>query len=279
MKVVLLILSLFLTVLMVFLCIQSSEMPEKVILGVEEEISETLEEISEVKNLEISWLNWPKVRDVNHLGKVLSDIDSHLPIGHMYSDFNKITWAHETTHGINSAIRNHHVGKKINGFYVLEDQAVVIEEPNITIRDVAISIPESLRGPSYHIYLVQQAISWGNSPLYLFDEWTAYTNGSACGIELNLPGTDFELLQANNFNVYCLYLAKAVQERVPDYNDQQLKLYLIWNTERVHHLSQGVYGKPGLEYLDKLQHVDAESIRSFARDYLGATWCKTFYHF
>ena len=100
-------------------------------------------------------------------------------------------------------------------------------------------VPQDLRGPSYQLYLVQQRRDWNNEPLYLMDEWTAYTNGTECGRELNAQGWDFELLQAHNFNVYCLYLAKAIQERCPDYDDKQFKAYLMWNMARVFRLTEG----------------------------------------
>ena len=199
----------------------------------------------ENENVEIPepvWTTWPKVRNVNNLGRVLNDIDSHMPAGHQYRDGNKITWAHETTHGINADVRNKHYQpnqRRVNAFYVLNDRAAVITEPPITIAQMADMVPQDLRGPSYQLYLVQQRRDWNNEPLYLMDEWTAYTNGTECGRELNAQGWDFELLQAHNFNVYCLYLAKAIQERCPDYDDKQFKAYLMWNMARVFRLTEG----------------------------------------
>ncbi len=40
------------------------------------------------------------------LGVVLGDIESRMPKGHQYSAQDKVTWAHETTHGINNSVRN-----------------------------------------------------------------------------------------------------------------------------------------------------------------------------
>lgn len=73
---------------------------------------------------------------------------------------------------------------------------------------------------------------WNDTPLYLFYECTGYTNGSECGRELNTQGWYYELLQAHNFNIYCMYLAMDVKETYPDYDDKQLKAYIMWNVER-----------------------------------------------
>src|SRR5690606_38202965 len=86
--------------------------------------------------------NYPAVRQPeSSLGKVLSDIECHMPAGHIYRDSDKITWGHETSHGLASNIRQKFsrgngawrtVGGKpsyvsfarINGFYVLDNRAV-----------------------------------------------------------------------------------------------------------------------------------------------------------
>lgn len=227
-----------------------------------EEEFEQLKEDLKQKAAEPEWTNWPKVRSVNNLGKVLSDIDSHMPAGHIYRDSNKVTWAHETTHGINSNIRNSvRDGRRVNGFYVLEDRAAVIEEPRTTIRRVASRVPQDLRGPSFNLYLVQQAGSWNDTPLYLFDEWTAYTNGSECGRELNASGWYYELLQAHNFNVYCMYLAMEVKETCPDYDDKQFKAYIMWNVERTFRLAKAYDAAQALQLPpERPELVKAEEI-------------------
>jgi hypothetical protein len=259
--------------------------------------------------VEPQWTHWPRVRQVNNpsLGKVLQDIDSHMPQGHRYSASNKITWAHETTHGINANIRNAQPNASgVNGFYALEDRAVVIEEPRTTISKVAPLVPQKLRGVSYNLYLVKQQSGWNDRPLYLFDEWTAYTNGSECGRELNGQGWYFELLQAHEFNVYCMCLAKLVKETCPQYDDRQLKAYMMFNVERTfrlaepapkrdvlrdpfdHHMNITLLSFPdddnptqkALEYVNKVRTLhEAEELRAFARQYFGPEWCKRIYGF
>jgi len=271
----------------------------------------------EVMPVEPQFDSWPKVRNVQNtaLGKILQDIDSHMPAGHQYSDGNKVTWSHETTHGINSNIRNKHQdASKVNGFYCLQDRACVIYEPKTTIRAIALKIPQALRGPSYQLYLVQQTSGWNDRPLYLFDEWIAYTNGSETGRELNHQGWYYELLQAHNFNVYCMYLAMTVKKTCPDYDDKQMKAFMMWNIERtfrlaapfekrvimqaepeevgnmlkkhLHHHDIPHGGddsdpiRSALEYVEKVRTLpEAEELRKFARDYFGADWCKKVYGF
>jgi len=247
------------------------------------------------KRVEPVFINWPKVRSVDSsLGKVLGDIESHMPAGHIYKDNDKITWGHETTHGINSNIRNRNqkwivkhklrffffrgepylvkVAERVNGFYCLEDRAVVIVEPPTTIRAAAAKVPQSLRGEVYNLYMVQQAGSWNDTPLYIFDEWVAYTNGSEVRKDLRIQSRAETVTYMMEFNVYAMSLAMVVKEK-GGYDDTQLKAFLMWNIER----SVRIYNNESeaTAYLNKLRtNSDAEKLRGFARSYFGVEWCK-----
>ena len=120
----------------------------------------------------INFLTFKSIKPIpSKLGIVLGDIESHMPDGHIYVASDKVTWAHETTHGINSVLRNKHSkintifktateyrpvygGGSVNAFYVLKNRYIVIKEPNVKISDIAENIPESLRGRSYDLYLI-----------------------------------------------------------------------------------------------------------------------------
>lgn len=246
------------------------------------------------KRVEPVFINWPKVRAVDSgLGKVLGDIESHMPAGHIYKDSDKITWGHETTHGINSNIRNRNqrwlvkyktrflflkekylvkAAERVNGFYCLEDRAAVIVEPPTTIRAAAAKVPQSLRGGVYNLYMVQQAGSWNDTPLYIFDEWVAYTNGSEVRKDLGITGRAETVTYMMEFNVYSMSLAMVVKEK-GGYDDTQFKAFLMWNMER----SVKIYNSEpeATAYLNKLRtNGDAENLRAFARSYFGAEWCK-----
>jgi hypothetical protein len=293
---------LFLIILLIIVkkpdsAVDQEEIPEETVIKEEEEVKKP-----EVK-IEPEWVVWNRVKEFHHprFGKVLNDIESHIEDGHSYRDNRLMTWAHETTHGINNNIRNDHDG--FNGFYVLNDRAILIQEPKVLLSQVASKIPEDLRGPSYNLYLVQQRWDWNERPLYLFDEWTAYTNGSACGIELNLAGWEFELMQAHNFNIYCLYLMKEVKSLCPEYDDRQMKAYLQWNIERTFDLlnshprgasvvyivsglghREEVHADSSVNFFDVAGYIDlfrvsasAEDLREFMRGYFGAEWCQRIY--
>ncbi len=266
------------------------------------------------------WKKWPRLREVSdpQMGVILGDIESHLPKGHQYSDRNKMTWAHEGTHGINAEIRLKVYGSNMdnfNAFYLLQDRSIVLKEPSVTISDVAKEVPSELRGPSWGLYMVDQALIWNDRPLYLMDEWVSYTNGAEAGKELNVRGWYYELLQAHNFNVYCLYLAMVMQRDVSNYDDTEFKKFLMWNTDRVfrislpsdrtkvdvgfpadrvtrvsnshicpHHRIEEYGSEVDLkaveDYVNKLRTSPAaEPIRKFAREYMGERWCKNVYGF
>ena len=233
----------------------------------------------EPKATEPTFINVKPLSQPNtSLGKVLSDIDSHLQAGHIYRDSDKVTWGHETTHGINSRIRNE-AGGNVNGFYVLENRGVVIPEPNTTVSAVAKVVPQSLRGMSYNLYLVQQAGSWNSRPLYIFDEWTAYTNGSEVRLDLKIQSRAETVQQMLEFDSYAMCVAMVTNCQEP-----QFKNYLTWNLERSMRLykdsqSLGNSSKSD-DLLQKLRIAsDADHLRVFARNYFGKDWCQKIFGF
>lgn len=101
-----------------------------------------------------------------------------------YRDDDKVTWAHEGTHSINSRIRQ--LNKVDNGYYLLDGRGVVFSSPDFTLNEVAQAVPKSRRGKIYNTYLVEQTKYWNNTPLYCFDELTAYINGTIVGVEYKM---------------------------------------------------------------------------------------------
>ena len=186
---------------------------------------------------EPKWTRYPAVRSVNRpdLGKTLSDIESHLPAGHIYRDADKITWGHESSHGLASQIRmqysggvglidyiddkpyfrldpdNAYVAGQINGFYVLNDRAVIVVEPHTTLQAVARNIPVSLRGMSYNLYMGTQLKGWNSCPLYIADEWIAYTNGSTVRAELGIKSRGESVTQMLEMGAYMM--AESMKRR------------------------------------------------------------------
>ena len=268
------------------------------------------------KSNEPKWRKYNRIREVSDpgLGVILGDLESHIFTEHHYGDANKVVWAHQVSHGINARLRNDPTtGDGWNGFYVLQDRSIILKEPEVTVRDVAVSIPANLRESGYGIYLLEQATTWNDRPLYLLDEWVAFTNASDCGRELNIKNWSFELLQAHEFSIYCMTLAMVVQRDCSDYRDTELREFIMWNVERVFRLThpsdrsreEVSIGRtnipvsnwhicphpiPSTEFSGGMKEVDlylnkvrtspdAEKLRTFAKDYFGEEWCRKVYGF
>jgi len=203
-------------------------------------------EFEEMKLDKIEFIEVPQIRDSNVGSDVLDDLESRMPPNHIYRDVDRITWAHETTHGLNSRLRQKYdedryeyhmvvLDEKLvyqsrsgyNAFYVLEGKSVILKEPDITISDVAKRIPQNLRGNVYNLYLIRSQSDWNNSPLYLYDEWVAYSNGSACRSDLRIRDRIETVRYMFEFLVYCNYVCI-----VSDTHDVRLLRFNKWQIER-----------------------------------------------
>ena len=218
----------------------------------------------------VVWIAFPSQKQLANptWGKFLTDIENHLPAeyGSNYRDADKVTWCHETTHGINSHLRNRLGGAGRNAFYIGFDRAALVEEPHVTLTQVAQAIPSALRGSHYQTYLVQQRGEWDRQPLYLWDEWIAYTNGARTALELaavSRSGKNDCMVGMLQFNVYALYVAKLAQERHAD--SRQLIEFFAWNWHRSLRIWEAAKVHPHLNwdngaYLQKvLQHPDVRA--------------------
>ena len=175
-------------------------------------------------------------------GAVLDDLESRMPAQHPYRDRDRITWAHETTHGLNSYIRNR-LGPRKQSLYVLEGRCVVLDEPShIRLGDVARAVPQSERGQVYNLYLVQQQRDWDDTPTYVLDEWIAYVNGAKCGQELGLDYGS-EVGFAREFTNYARALERIARS-------PEITAYVRWQESEVARLlpprtvGSRVYVKP-----------------------------------
>ena len=136
----------------------------------------------------ISFYPYPAVKAVQpDLPPTLKDVASHYAKPHRWEGPDQATWAHEVTHLINADIRNQYRAKhgydRINAFYCLENRAAVLDEPKITLGEVAERIAPDRRGRLYDLYLVRAQQWWNNQPLYVFDEWIAYYNDARVSVE------------------------------------------------------------------------------------------------
>ena len=127
------------------------------------------------------WVVVPPIRQSGISG-LLGELEDRMPAEHIYRDADLVTWAHETTHGLNSRIRNQY-GGNTNAVYLYGAGAIVIPEPPVTLSQVAANVPASERRRCFQLYMVDQRADWDGQPLYVLDEMVAYLNGALVGYE------------------------------------------------------------------------------------------------
>jgi hypothetical protein len=163
-------------------------------------------------------------------------------------------------------------GKRINVMYPTGNKAAVIDEPNTRIQTAARLVPNSLKGDVYNLYMVQQAGSWGDTPLYVFDEWVSYSNGSAVRLDLKISQRAETVRFMMEFNVYSICVAMACKSE-----DPQFKKFTMWHLRRAmeiyrQSLSLGDCSK-ATTYWEKVKtSSDANELRNFCRSYFGKDW-------
>ncbi|MFO0649783.1 MAG: hypothetical protein U0326_26430 [Polyangiales bacterium] len=237
------------------------------------------------------WVTWrgQHTRSNASWGTALTDIIQHLPLsyGDTYADSDLVTYGHETTHGINSHARNYlnETRRRANGFYCMSDRVAIIVEPAIRKSAVASYVPASLRGSRFGTYITG-ASSWDDTPLYIFDEWVAYTNGSEVAVNLARSGLwrygwRDGVAGTLEFTAYALALGMAVEAGDPGYfrDHTQFRAFLAWNVRRAMDLyrigsviesfrwdTQDAY------YRALRESPDAEALRAFARRVYGRPW-------
>jgi len=168
------------------------------------------------------WINYPAVASHSTEITLFGDIVNHYAGTLTYPD--RMTVAHETTHMINADLRNKN-GNGLDpvGFYVGYNMAVVFLQPKISKTVIADFVPTSLQGDRFHTYVTGMT-EWNDSPLYLYDEWTAYTTGGAVCVEqvinknYDSSWTD-GVMGLTEFSVYALATVLAIEKYDPSYLD------------------------------------------------------------
>ncbi len=237
-------------------------------------------------NLEFKELQSFNTKSNTQWGPVLRDIINHEAPGDTNDYRDKVTIAHETTHGINAYIRRlAQTSKKLNGFYVLENRAVLIEEPNITKNQIAPFVPASLRSRRYNTYIAGMP-DWDDTPLYVWDEWVAYTNGGEAAVNqvrqgLWNDGWRDAVAGQMEFCVFAIATAMAVKKNDPGYfyANLQFRSFLAWNLERSMSTVRAGRAMKEFRYEDQDAYyenlrlsADAEDLRSFTRELFGGEW-------
>jgi hypothetical protein len=226
-------------------------------------------------------------QDPGTWGPLLTEIERHLPAsyGTTYRDADPVTHGHETTHGIDAELQNNHAptdGKRYEAMYVLEDRAVFVEQPKLRKAQVAPYVPQALRGSRFDLYITGQT-AFDDEPLYIWEEWVAYTNGGSVGVELMqlgkwTQGSRDAVAGPLELSIYAIALARAVEQHDANYfaTNKQFREFLAWNLWRamkVFHV-----GKRHKDFqftsqkklYDALLSPDGKPIRDFVRKLYGA---------
>ena len=225
-----------------------------------------------INTVEYQVYEYKPIRISNVKSIVLNDIESHIQEGHQYTSENLVTWAHETTHGINSILRNKY-GRPC--LYLTESKFAYLKPAKRRLREVANLVHPILRDHLYELYLVQQQRDWDDDPYYILDEWSAYCNGSLLRNELLMQEDYSEPLFMMQFCVFASYLCMV--EKQPD-----LIEFVKFNTHRSFNI---YYRSPGNmsdvnKYLSFIrQDPRMEELRVNMRNMFGTKWCNQIWEF
>ena len=210
--------------------------------------------------------NFPEqsARSNEKWGSVLADIARHLPSDRRYQDAysrymqagDLVTAGHEWTHFLNEYLTLKS-GGGTSAYYLLGNNYVTLADPD-GLRGHVPRIPCSLRGDLYDLYLVQNAGNARIDPLYLFDEWAAYTNDVAVAVDQLESGKplnrfDRRIIQPRTaanvleFMFYGYAVGMSVKEHDPRYyrseEGNKLRGFIRLNARR----SMDIYRK-GLQH-------------------------------
>jgi hypothetical protein len=189
----------------------------------------------------VAWAAAPALRPAPAgVGPFLADVESRLPpaMGTTYRDPQRITWCHETTHGVQAALRIRH---RLPAFYPGGGRCALVEPPALTLGDVAAAVPARFRGTRYNLYLVTQRRQWERDPLYVWDEWVAYDNGMTTGLEESgRPsfGASDDAVACIELSGYALAVAAAAR-RAGAPVSPAFRAFLAWELRR----SLGLYAR------------------------------------
>ena len=142
--------------------------------------------------------------------------------GQFYDD------THEQSHHVMNWFSNSWglYAKKQQALYCLKGRIAVLNEPPLTLADVARAVPVSERGSVYQMYLVDAQRSWNNQPLYILNESVSYAN------ECDWDHKDYGRQKAAEMDRYASVML-SLAEKCPGYDAGPLRTFVIWHTARV----------------------------------------------
>ena len=222
---------------------------------------------------------------------ILGDIKSHLhnnyydvtikdyPTGSIVSqDSLNISTVHESTHGINSFLRNKYSTNenKVNAFYCLNNQYIVIKESNLALKGVGKNIPKSIRFTSYDLCFNSKiSESWNDRCLYLCDEFLSHGNATMYRKQKKIKERDSAIKFAFEYGMYSLvHLQMLKGTGYEDYD--KLKWFHEWNFNRCFDTFDGERG-----LIDNMKifikSEDCKDLRLFIAQEFGQEFYERFY--
>lgn len=216
---------------------------------------------------EPKWTEVKSVRECRYrgAGKLLADVDCRLDswgAGQLdRAGYGPATHAHEGTHMVNAMVRNAD-GRRVNAFYCLHGKAVVVKEPKTTIARAASFVPADLRNQRFRLYLQEQAGQWNDRPLYLLDEWVAYTNEAEVVLDQAAAGLKYEKSTDTSYGQvefvpYALAVIAAVEQDDPGYFDtddgKNLRAFVAWNVDRAYRQYDACQKVDGLAWKESVR--------------------------
>lgn len=178
-------------------------------------------------------LDFPPIRQkIEHPNSVptLVDIEQHAKETFKYPCL--IVTGHETQHCASNDVlwkyyKDPRFVGKYSGFYLGNNKALMLKEPNLTLQDLAAKIPKEYRDGIYNTYFLNPN-KQKNTVLYILDEYGAYVADSQIHREfldkgINLPNSGLE--NAKKFRTYCSHLLELVKKD-SKYDSVPLKEYI-----------------------------------------------------
>lgn len=167
---------------------------------------------------------------------ILKELYSRVDDPHRFRDptdpTDLVTWTHELSHGASNQVWNK---KGKHGIYLLDGKGVILSHPDITMEQVALAIPVEKRGKIYKLYLVDQRRWWNDSPIYICDEWVAYTHGAIAHKQMGWKDRRKDTYQsARELEVYVREMLKVIKQRDPDYPEMaELQQFVEYQAKRL----------------------------------------------
>lgn len=246
----------------------------------------------------VEWLEFPVQSNRVSGNSFYADVINHTPDYQRFSDKN--TDVHENSHGISNYFLNKYSEggtNPHNGFYIGDNKAVVLKEPKSRKSDCKEFLPSGLRQYRYNTYIAGQD-AWDDRPLYIFDEWTAYLNGSRTSLELvkgdptYMPKCVFyqkdgesvdAMLGSLEFFIYGTAIVMSIEKHDPSYFEQNpnFKPFYAWLSKKsLDVFNEGKtidrfsgFGQDEL-YENLINGSDGKDMRDFLKKFFTPKWAK-----